>query len=327
MQVVPFGAQHVDDAARLVTERFRALRQAVPSMPTRLEDVGSLVERLGAALPRMPGCAAVDGPRLVGFLCGLDIAYFRGRHTKISPEWAHGAAYEGSRRIHEALYGALSGTWAAEGASAHLVIALAHDEQALQAWRWLGFGMLAVDGLRDLSLVGRGSSDGENRRATLADVDVVTALGVALQHHLQAPPTFLAQADPPSRQAHVAWLEDQRNALWLALSGDEAVAYVRQGPANENASEIIADPGTTSITGAYARPEFRGRGIASALLNRALAWGKEQGYVRCAVDYEPMNTPAARFWGRHFAPVSYGFIRYLDETLIGRESAGDDSTC
>jgi GNAT superfamily N-acetyltransferase len=76
------------------------------------------------------------------------------------------------------------------------------------------------------------------------------------------------------------------------------------GPASDDASTIIRDPATASITGAYVLPDERGPGLMTALLDRALAWACAEGYARCAVDFEPMNPPARRFWLRHFAPVS-----------------------
>jgi GNAT superfamily N-acetyltransferase len=59
----------------------------------------------------------------------------------------------------------------------------------------------------------------------------------------------------------------------------------------------------------------RGQGIAAALLNRSLEWARAGGFQRCAVDFEPMNILAARFWTRHFAPVCYAFVRQVDERI------------
>jgi GNAT superfamily N-acetyltransferase len=55
--------------------------------------------------------------------------------------------------------------------------------------------------------------------------------------------------------------------------------------------------------------------VATALLDRALTWAREAGYVRCAVDFEAMNVVAARFWLRHFRPVCHTLARHLDERI------------
>ena len=99
-------------------------------------------------------------------------------------------------------------------------------------------------------------------------------------------------------------------------SAGTPVAYLLLGPASKNASTIIRDEGTSSITGAYTQPEARGAGIATALLKHGLAWAIERGYTRCAVDFEPMNPQARRFWVRHFTPVSYALERHIDSRAV-----------
>jgi hypothetical protein len=50
-------------------------------------------------------------------------------------------------------------------------------------------------------------------------------------------------------------------------------------------------------------------------LNRSLEWARSEGYERCAVDFEPMNVLAARFWLRYFSPVCYSLVRHVDERI------------
>jgi GNAT superfamily N-acetyltransferase len=141
----------------------------------------------------------------------------------------------------------------------------------------------------------------------------VMMLSKALEHHLAAPPTFLANTQERDQDYHEGWLRDPDKAVWLAHRGTEAVAYMKLGPASDDASTVIYDGKTTSILGAYTKEEVRGRGIATALLNRSLEWARAAGYERCAVDFEPMNPRAARFWLRHFEPVCYTLVRTVDE--------------
>jgi len=110
-------------------------------------------------------------------------------------------------------------------------------------------------------------------------------------------------------------LGQARNALWLAYEGEEVVGCIGLGPANPDACAIIQDEKTASIVSAYTKERARGRGIATALLNRSLEWAQAEGYERCAVDFEPMNPLAARFWPRYFEPVCYSLMRYIDERV------------
>jgi len=87
-------------------------------------------------------------------------------------------------------------------------------------------------------------------------------------------------------------------------------------PSSKGIVTIIRDAGTSSISSAYTQSEVRGTGIATALLNQGLARAKERGYTRCAVDFEPMNPQARRFWLRHFTPVSYALERHIDTRAV-----------
>ena len=154
------------------------------------------------------------------------------------------------------------------------------------------------------------------RRAGPSDTQRVTALIEALRQHMAASPTFLHQEDSVETEENTEHLANPAHATWLAYQGTEAVACMGQGPANPKASTIIDDAGTTSIVSAYTRSNARGAGIATALLNQVLAWARAEGYERCAVDWEPMNVLATRFWTRHFQPVSYAMVRHVDERLV-----------
>ena len=78
-----------------------------------------------------------------------------------------------------------------------------------------------------------------------------------------------------------------------------------------DASTIIRDEGTARITGAFTRADRRGQGVAAALLDAALAWARDEGYIRCAVDFESANLLASRFWPRHFEVVGITLGRRL----------------
>jgi GNAT superfamily N-acetyltransferase len=76
---------------------------------------------------------------------------------------------------------------------------------------------------------------------------------------------------------------------------------------------LLSDTKTVNISGAFTIEAARGRGVAALLLDHALAWARARGCERCSVDFETMNTLAARFWMRWFEPVSFSLVRSLDE--------------
>ena len=313
IELVPLGEEHLEDAAALVTRRYRDLRQEVPFLPRRYAEVGTILPLLREVAGAAPGIVALHGGRLVGFLSGWLLPSFRGRRTVFSPEWASGAEPGHSRRIYEEMYSCVAASWVAEGYLTHMISLLADDRDAVEGWHWLGFGMVAADGVRTLAPVPGGDGAVEVRRAQPEDIEEFIALDRALCQHMAAAPVFLGGREEADRGYYKDWLGDPEKAVWLAYQGGEAVAYLGLGPASDDASTIIRDEGTASVSGAFTRKGVRGEGIGTALLDQGLAWARERGYERCAVDFEPMNPPAARFWLRHFEPVCYTVMRYVDE--------------
>ena len=312
LKVVRLEEKHLEDAALLMSSRYQALRQQVPPLPPRYAEMDTLLGLLGDIIDAGPGVAAVRDGRLVGFLSSWLIPSFRGRRSAFSPEWGNGAELADSRRIYEALYAHVSASWVADGYATHLISLLANDRDGIDAWNWLGFGMAAADAIRDLRPAPGPDSDVDVRRAALQDLEQVLALAAALHHHMVSPPVFLPKEEKDDRAHYQQELQDPARAFWLACDGTEAVAYLELGPASRDASTIIVDEKTASITGAFTRKQARGRGIGTALLNRALEWARAQGYERCAADFEPMNTLAARFWLRYFQPICYTLVRHID---------------
>ena len=312
LELVPLEDKHLNDAAALVCARYGTLRERVPSLPSRYEDASTILPLLRDLARRAPGVAAIRGARLAGFLLGFVIPVFRGKRSVFSPEWANGADPEDSRRIYEEMYAQLSARWVANGCFTHLVSILAQDRDAIEGWHWLGFGLIAADAVRDLKPAQGPTADVAIRRGRLENIEQAMALGEALERHVAAAPTFLAYAEPRDRRS---WLGNPANALWLACHGTETVACMGLGPANPEACDIIRDEKTSSIVTAFTRESVRGRGIATTLLNRSLDWARSEGYERCAVDFEPMNILAARFWMRHFQPVCYALVRHVDERV------------
>jgi GNAT superfamily N-acetyltransferase len=236
--------------------------------------------------------------------------------TAYSPEWANGADVSDSRRIYQEMYARLSAVWMADGCLGHALTLMAHDPKAIDTWHWLGFGLGGVDGVRDLAPVLAATGRVDIRRAGVADVEEVMALDEALRRHLASAPTFLPLHDGDGEEAFRRWLGNPEKAEWLAYQDDQIVASMKIGPANENACYVIRGGGTASIVGAYTEEAARGHGIGSELLNRSLEWASREGYVRCAVDFEPHNIQAARFWPRYFEPVCYSLVRRVGEYAI-----------
>lgn len=309
--ILPLESRHLEDAARLVSQRYLALRRQNPLLPGKYAHLDTLLPMLSEIHAAEGGLAALQYGALVGFLCGYHLPQLFGKPGIFSPEWANAARLEDSRRIYEELYAVQAGIWLDQGYPAHFISLLANDRAAIEGWQWLGFGLVAADAIRPLESIPAARQDMTVRQATPDDADAILALDHGLIRHITGSPIYYPHGAPHDRQFYLNWLENPENSFWLAFQADQPVAYMGFGPASDEACTIIVDEGTTSIPGAYTIPAARGTGVASLLLNRGLEWAAGRGYTRCAVDFEPANALAVRFWLRYFDLVCVSLARQI----------------
>ncbi len=315
LNIISLREEHLEDAARLVSDRSQRLREQVPDLPQRYSSVSSLALLLQDILkPDIPGVAAIQGNRMVGFLTAWQMSNFRGKRSIYVPEWANAAVLDDSARIYEAMYSRISGDWLAEKYPTHYLSIFPNDLQALQYWNWVGFGMFAVDALRAVDPIPVGDMGVHIRRASLQDIEQVMALQDELWKYIKSPPIFIL-SERYDCKYYEEWLQDPDKVVWLACSQDEPLAFIRMGPAAEDVCTIIIDEKTTSIYAAFTREQARREGIATTLLAHAFEFARACGYQRCAVPFEPMNPLGSRLWLRYFQPVCYSFLRNIDDRL------------
>jgi GNAT superfamily N-acetyltransferase len=308
LQIETLQEKHLEDAAALVCGHYRAFRAQLPLLPSRYEHPRQIMPLLQDLAGKENGAAAVKNGRLVGFLLGRPLSDFMGVRSMYSPEWANASDMECSAEVYAALYAHLSRQWVSDGFHVHLATMMAHDGECQRCWQWLGFGLAEIDGVRELEPERLGGPPVEVRKATLSDIPELLSFQRALAEHLAAAPVFwLDELDD-----HASDLSDPRKAAFLAYQKGKAVGCMIFEPGHGEGCQILKDGETIGIVCAYTSSEVRCAGIASALLNSGLAWARREGYARCAVDYEAMNAPAARFWNRRFEPVCYSHMRWID---------------
>lgn len=314
-EIKPFRGEYLEEAGRLFAERIKIERTSSPLLPPRFDDPSAVLPLLEGLAAKSAGVAAIDNGKLVGFMIGRPLPSWRGRRSVWVPEWAHAEAGEVRAKVFNDMYENVAWEWVRNGCYTHLVSTLAHDEGIVVALFWLGFGLAAVDAMRDLGDVEGPLADVDIRRADGDDVDIVLPLEHAQERYMATSPIFMPLVELSNKGECRASLSDPRVATWVASDHGKAVSRMRIGPASEDAAFIITDERTASITAAFTEEAVRAQGISAALLRRSLAWAKAEGYVRCAVDFEPENVLGRSFWLKHFRPVSYSLIRQLDPRI------------
>ena len=94
---------------------------------------------------------------------------------------------------------------------------------------------------------------------------------------------------------------DRPEATFVALAGDEVVAYAKL-------SLSLARPTVAMHDMTGVKRAWRGRGIAGALKSAEIAWAKENGYERLETQNEERNEPIRRLNQRHGYVVEPGSV-------------------
>lgn len=317
LKIIPFQENHIKQAARLVCDRYQLLREQEPLLPERYQEE-PIIQWMIENICRLdgPGVAVIQDDKFMGFLQAWLMPEFKGKRSVYSPEWANGAVLPYSRFIYEEMYARIAAAWVAERFTAHYISIFASDMEAINGCHGLGFGLLGIDALRDLSPLAGVEFNIDIQQAGPQHLDQIVELQVGLRLYMKESPVFF-RTDRYNREFFEDWMEDNSKMIWLAFIEGEPVAFLRTGPANDDVAAIIHDEKTTSIYGAFTQAGHRGKGIGKALLDRFIQAAHSEGYLRCAVDFETMNLLGSRFWLKQgFTPVSFSLLRQVDERVI-----------
>ncbi|MEW6404239.1 MAG: GNAT family N-acetyltransferase [Chloroflexota bacterium] len=312
MQISTFHRELIPEAAKLFIESYQKQRQTTPILPNLMEDA-SIVERmLSDLMDTCLGIAAIEEGRLVGYMGWFLVKKFRDtdRMGAYVPEWGHACTEKDQTNIYRAMYRAAAAEWFQAGCQVHSLTLLAHDHTTEKIWFWNGFGLTVVDTIRPMRPLDIPyTTDLCIRKATPQDAHALAELDAEHWSHYTQSPVYMTPRTGKDAAGNIEFLSHPKNSVWLALDGDTPVGFIRYEGYDFDGSAILESESGVTITGAYVRPEYRGRKAAVALLDAALRDYQSRGLKYCAVNFESFNPEAATFWMKYFEPVCYSVVR------------------
>jgi ribosomal protein S18 acetylase RimI-like enzyme len=311
LEVVPFGEEHLEDAAALLAARHARQREAEPLLSPRYEDPAASREELDAVWRKdgASGASGLRAGRVCGFLLGA---------PREHPAWGENAFVEASGHAVEEpedvrdLYGAAAARWVDEGRTRHSVVVPAHDLAVLDAWWRVGFGQQHAHGIQEVpSEVDVRVPDGfEIRDPREDEIEQLVELDFALPEHQQRAPVFGGVSVPTREESREEWLrtfaDDEETILIGAQDGRPVAcwAYVDAERSGEHRGLVRPDH-ACHLGFAATLPEARGSGIGVALTQAGFAWAAEAGYTTMITDWRVTNLLASRFWPRRGFRTSF----------------------
>ena len=301
LEIHPFDAGHLDDAARLLVARHAAQRLGEPSLPAAYEglDVArAAVEELLTA--DSSGTVATRGDEVVGYLLGTP----REDRTWGPNAWVEGAghAVEQAEDVRD-LYAAAAARWFEEGLTSHYALVPAGDAPLVDAWFRLGFGQQHVHAVREApaSALARVPDGIEIRRPTRDDIDALSELELALPAHQQRSPVFSALPPESFEEVRAEWEEDFDNPVYATfvavVDGRVVGSAIGCSVTVSGSNKGILRPDDAGFLGfAAVRPEARGAGIGKVLGATVLDWAAAEGYSAVVTDWRATNLLSSRTW-------------------------------
>ncbi len=307
LQMSEFKDEHIPQAAELFEKSYDVRFKKNPLIPKK-EDLKNYVVSKLEEKSDNPGVAAFDKDEFVGYMIETGRAEeFMSKRTAFSLGlYSHSSVEQNKERIYQKMYQRLSRIWVEDGFHSHVFSFWANDKELKFILFRSGFGMTHFELMRDLSM-----PDKSGLEVTIRELD--SALHIKKldrDHHDFYPkaPLFWiphGEYDPE---------HDFEGDIIAAFDGDEAIAYIHL-TINDAETPLLASEDIGRVAGAYADPEYRNKGLGTALLREAVRWAKENDLKSLYVEGESANIQGGNFWMKNFEPVVYTVRRCVDERV------------
>lgn len=245
---------------------------------------------------------AVKAGAVVGYMAWLYFD-FHDERTAFLPVVGSAASMEEENAICHALYGAAARKWVQDNRFNHLWMTFYDDTRLKDMLYDMGFGSYVIDACQKTASFPSPAKAGYRiTRADEADADAVLMLGNDSERHLLESPVFVLRARW-KREEIVSLL--RAHTVFAAWDQDRMVGLIGLDTNQNYHFERLtcADSAYIGGIGAYIRPEYRGKGIGTQLLQHAFDHCHQNGKPFLHVSFESANPDAIRFWPRFFKPA------------------------
>ena len=308
------GTGHLKGAVDLVTNAYSEERKAIDFLPA-VDYSKIFSKRIKNLFLNGSGVVAIQAGKVVGFLGGYEIKELWGNCKGVyCPIYGHGALMRDRRKIYQNLYKQAAGLWVDKGITNHSITLYAQDQEVIDTWFWLGFGLRCVDAIRELDQINVEKSGINIKKVKLNDVASLVDIDKKHNSYYKESPIFMPVQEEDTISKLTGWLSKENHHMWMAYDNERVIGYMRIEPNGERFLTEHQD--IMNITGAYVEETYRGQDIGSYLLDAIQKWLKDNKYKLCGVDYESINIAGSKFWNKHFIPYTYSLVRRIDERSI-----------
>lgn len=227
------------------------------------------------------------------------------------PEWGCGSDSAIREKVISHLFQALAEGTVKEKTVNFSVSMYAHDIEIQRLFSYMEFGIQAETGIRFLKETEK-RNDIKIRRISTEEIEKkwneIWKLLSQLIDHLKESPVFYP-GEEFTEEVYRDFFIDAGTRVYVAENRDEMIGLIEAN--EENISLVFSENEAANVGEAFVLPEFRGKGIAQALLNYAEQDLLLNDYRYVWVEHGTANPNARYFWNKYFMTYKYEMVRKI----------------
>ena len=262
---------------------------------------------------------AVENGEIVGYL-GFNKGKSSIAKSAISPLFGYGIRHNNRSNVISQLFQKTASTLCENYINDLWVNVYAHDSDVLWTYIMSAFSMDVTDVVRDTGMPVQSKPVAydfrEIDKSTLLNYNhEVTELYRDLINHLRVSPVFYHCKYFLPVEDRFEDLLSNNIRVFSVFDGDIFIGMVNAESPDKGFA--IEDLNAMSLGDLFIAPPYRGKGIASALLNFANGELKKAETKRIFVTHGTINPNARGFWDKYFSNYSYTMNRKIDPDMLG----------
>lgn len=318
IHIVDYHEDHLPEMVKLFTTTYKTLLAQYDFLPHKYLDHSYNETMLAWLFTNYDGAVAIEAEKVIGYFGGLIVPNFRSSQTGIyTPEWGHGVMHQNPQVVYDELLHHLASKWEKLHFGVHAISTLIHLQPTIGTFTDYSYANFALDFIAPVI----NTENNQNvtiRKAHVYDWNALVSFYEGMCREVESHPTYLLSDYKRTIKNLETDLSSSHVNIWLGLNQNRIIGIARTEDDCKETCTTVRDRKTLGFTQLYVKPNWRRRGIGTALLKQIQTDAYKQGFKRIAINIESSNRSLNTFLRKHFTPVCISQIRYLDDRLIAK---------
>lgn len=314
IKIVPMKAEHIPDAVILWKSQF--IRYCYDkSFPDFTAGGLPVIETyLKKQIEKKNAIVIKHDSNIIGFMAWMYFD-FHSERTAFLPTSSHAASSSDEIKIYEEMYYCTAQKWVDDKRFNHLWMTYSDNHLLRKKLYDIGFGSYVIDACQPTGALHLSTKcDYEISSAGINDVNELLTFANLSNEYYAASPVFLKRNEYSADEI-TEFLKEGYILIARNKSSIIGVMSFSLDPGYHFEHLTAADSSSIKFIGAFIHSDYRGRGIGTALLEKAFAICKEKQKNYLHVSFETANPDAVHFWPKYFKPAIHSVRRTINKDI------------